>query len=179
MSSEVLNVELVAGTNFVGFGEKGTITVEGYGAGTEIYGNNPVELTRTVAAINMEGVCCRRHRMTEIRNIKMSVSQLDSVFVANVKSTAGIGTYGDVKTIEQSPLANGALDPTYYLAPVNFTSYVGTYKQEKPKAIIQCYGFWTGSDNRSSDGNECKHYNSRLEKHKCRRSLLCLSEPKR
>ena len=46
MSSEVLNVELVAGTNFVGFGEKGTITVEGYGAGTEIYGNNPVELTR-------------------------------------------------------------------------------------------------------------------------------------
>lgn len=133
MSSEVLNVELVAGTNFVGFGEKGTITVEGYGAGTEIYGNNPVELTRTVAAINMEGVLLPEtpdDGNPEYKNVSFT---LDSVFVANVKSTAGIGTYGDVKTIEQSPLANGALDPTYYLAPVNFTSYVGTYKTGEAK----------------------------------------------
>ena len=133
MSSEVLNVELVAGTNFVGFGEKGTITVEGYGAGTEIYGNNPVELTRTVAAINREGVLLPEtpdDGNPEYKNVSFT---LDSVFVANVKSTAGIGTYGDVKTIEQSPLANGALDPTYYLAPVNFTSYVGTYKTGEAK----------------------------------------------
>ena len=56
---------------------------------------------------------------------------MDSVFVANVKSTAGIGTYSvdNVTTIEQSPLTTeGALNPEYYLAPLKYASSVGTYK---------------------------------------------------
>ena len=131
MSSEVLSVELVAGTNFVGFGKEGPITVDGYGAGTEIYGENPVELTRTVAAIKLKGVLLPETpdaAKSEYKNVSFT---LYSVFVANVKSTAGIGTYSadNVTTIEQSPLtAEGTLNPEYYLAPQKYASSVGTYK---------------------------------------------------
>ena len=86
-------------------------TAEGYGSGTEVYGNKAVELIRTVATINLKGVYCRRHRMQEIRNIKCKF-HIGFCFVANVKSTAGIGTYyGEVKTVEQSPMADGTLIP--------------------------------------------------------------------
>lgn len=128
MSSAVLPLELVPGINFVGFGTKGTLTVEGYGSGTEVYGDKAVELVRTVAAINLKGVLLPETPDAgnpEYKNVSFT---LDSVFVANVKSTAGIGTYGEVKTIEQSPMADGAFDPTYYRAPENVASYIGTYK---------------------------------------------------
>ncbi|WP_075965938.1 fimbrial protein [Parabacteroides massiliensis] len=133
MSSAVLPLELVPGINFVGFGAKGALTVEGYGSGTEVYGDKAVELIRTVAAINLKGVLLPETPDAgnpEYKNVSFT---LDSVFVANVKSTAGIGTYGEVKTIEQSPMADGALDPTYYRAPENFASYVGTYKTGEAK----------------------------------------------
>lgn len=133
MSNAVLPLELVPGINFVGFGAKGTLTVEGYGSGTEVYGDKAVELIRTVAAINLKGVLLPETPDAgnpEYKNVSFT---LDSVFVANVKSTAGIGTYGEVKTIEQSPMADGALDPTYYRAPENFASYVGTYKTGEAK----------------------------------------------
>ena len=131
MSSEVLSLELVAGINFVGFGEKGkTIIDTSYGTGTEVYGENPVVLTRTVAAINLKGVLLPETPDSENPEYKNVSFTLDSVFVANVKSTAGIGTYGsDVTTIEQSPLnSDGTLDPTYYLAPIKYASHAGTYK---------------------------------------------------
>lgn len=133
MSSAVLPLELVPGINFVGFGTKGTLTVEGYGSGTEVYGDKAVELVRTVAAINLKGVLLPETPDAgnpEYKNVSFT---LDSVFVANVKSTAGIGTYGEVKTIEQSPMADGTLDPAYYRAPENFASYVGTYKTGEAK----------------------------------------------
>ena len=134
MSSEVLPLELVAGINFVGFGKKGEITVPSYGTGTEVYGDKPVVLTRTVAAIKLNGVLLPEipdSENTEYKNVSFT---LDSVFVANVKSTAGIGTYGsDVTTIEQSPLKNGALDPTYYLAPEKYALHTGTYKTGEAK----------------------------------------------
>lgn len=131
MSSEVLSVELVAGTNFVGFGEKGTTIVNEYGTGTEIYGEKPVELTRTVAAIKLKGVLLPETPDAAKPEYKNVSFRLDSVFVANVKSTAGIGTYSvdNVTTIEQSPLTTeGALNPEYYLAPLKYASSVGTYK---------------------------------------------------
>ncbi|WP_303140328.1 hypothetical protein [uncultured Parabacteroides sp.] len=129
MSSEVLSLELVAGINFVGFGEKGEITVPSYGTGTEVYGDKPVDLTRTVAAIKLNGVLLPETpdaKNPEYKNVSFT---LDSVFVANVKSTAGIGTYGsDVTTIEQSPLKDEVFDHTYYLAPIKYASHTGTYK---------------------------------------------------
>lgn len=128
MSSEVLSLELVAGINFVGFGEKGEITVPSYGTGTEVYGDKPVDLTRTVAAIKLKGVLLPEIPDSENPEYKNVSFTLDSVFVANVKSTAGIGTNSDVTTIEQSPLENGVLDPTYYLAPTKYASHTGTYK---------------------------------------------------
>lgn len=128
MSSEVLPLELVAGINFVGFGEKGEITVPSYGTGTEVYGDKPVVLTRTVAAIKLNGVLLPEIPDSENPEYKNVSFTLDSVFVANVKSTAGIGTYSNVTTIEQSPLIDGAFDPTYYLAPEKYALHTGTYK---------------------------------------------------
>ncbi|WP_298549933.1 hypothetical protein [uncultured Parabacteroides sp.] len=128
MSSAVLPLKLVPGINFVGFGETGALTVEGYGTGTEIYGNNPVVLTRTVAAINLKGVLLPETPDKGNSNYKNVSFTLDSVFVANVKSTAGIGTFGDVKTIEQAPLKDGKIDLTYYLAPEKYALHTGTYK---------------------------------------------------
>ena len=69
----------------------------------------------------------------EYKNVSFT---LDSVFVANVKSTAGIGTYSadNVTTIEQSPLtAEGTLNPEYYVAPIKYASREGTYKTGRAK----------------------------------------------
>lgn len=133
MSSEVLSLELVAGINFVGFGSLGSYTDPSYGTGTEVYGENPVVLTRTVAAIKLKGVLLPETPDSENLEYKNVSFTLDSVFVANVKSTAGIGTNSDVTTIEQSPLKNGALDLTYYLAPIKYASHTGTYKTGEAK----------------------------------------------
>lgn len=128
MSSEVLSLELVAGINFVGFGSLGSYTDPSYGTGTEVYGENPVVLTRTVAAIKLKGVLLPEIPDSENLEYKNVSFTLDSVFVANVKSTAGIGTNSDVTTIEQSPLIDGAFDLTYYLAPEKYALHTGTYK---------------------------------------------------
>ena len=129
MSSEVLSLELVAGINFEGFGPLGSYTDPFYGTGTEVYGDKSVVLTRTVAAIKLKGVLLPEIPDSENLEYKNVSFTLDSVFVANVKSTAGIGTYGsDVTTIEQSPLKDEVFDPTYYLAPIKYASHIGTYK---------------------------------------------------
>lgn len=133
MSSKVLDIVLVAGINFVGFGPLGSYTDPSYGTGTEVYGENPVVLTRTVAAIKLNGVLLPETPDSENLEYKNVSFTLDSVFVANVKSTAGIGTNSDVTTIEQSPLENGVLDHTYYLAPIKYASHTGTYKTGEAK----------------------------------------------
>lgn len=135
MSSQVLPFTLVSGINFVGFGEKGELTVDGYGAGTELHGEEPVKLTRTVAAIKLNGILLPEtpdQTKPDYKNVSFT---LDSVFVANVKSTAGIGVYGtDVATVEQSALKNdGTLNIEYYLAPLKYASHTGSYKTGEAK----------------------------------------------
>ncbi|MCD7849425.1 MAG: ABC transporter permease [Parabacteroides sp.] len=125
MSSKVLNVTLEPGNNFIGFGEAYALA----NGGKEVFGEDPVELVCTVAAINLEGIILPENPDAEKPEYKSVRFQLDSVFVANVKSTAGLGTWGDVTSIEQSPLkADGTLDPTYYLAPENYAKQTGSLK---------------------------------------------------
>lgn len=129
MSSDVKSLEIVPGINFVGFGQKGALTVDGIGTGTEIYGSTPVDLVRTVAAINLKGVLLPETPDSEKPEYKNVSFTLDSVFVANVKSKAGIGTNIDVTTIEQSALnADGTLNTDFYLAPLKYANRTGKYK---------------------------------------------------
>lgn len=133
MSSDVKSLEIVSGINFIGFGAKGDITVEGIGTGTEIYGSTPIDLVRTVAAINLVGVQLPETpdpKKPEYKNVSFT---LDSVFVANVKSTAGIGTGAGVTSIEQSALKDKVLNPDYYLAPVKYANQTGKLKTGKAK----------------------------------------------
>lgn len=135
MSSDVKSLEIVPGINFVGFGPKGTLKVEGIGTGTEIYGSTPVDLVRTVAAINLTGVLLPETPDSEKPEYKNVSFTLDSVFVANVKSKAGIGTLNpDVTTIEQSAIkADGTLDTDFYLAPEKYATRTGKYKTGNAK----------------------------------------------
>lgn len=133
MSSDVKSLEIASGINFIGFGDKGALTVEGIGAGTEIYGPTPIDLVRTVAAINLVGVQLPETpdpKKPEYKNVSFT---LDSVFVANVKSTAGIGTGAGVTSIEQSALKNKVLNPDYYLAPVKYANQTGKLKTGNAK----------------------------------------------
>lgn len=134
MSSDIESLEIVPGINFIGFGtKKDIITVEGIGTGTEIYGPTPIDLVRTVAAINLVGVQLPETpdpKKPEYKNVSFT---LDSVFVANVKSTAGIGTGAGVESIEQSALKNEVLIPDYYLAPVKYANQTGKLKTGKAK----------------------------------------------
>lgn len=135
MSSDVEPLEIKSGINFIGFGKAGPITVEGIGTGTEIYGPTPIDLVRTVAAINLVGVQLPETpdpKKPEYKNVSFT---LDSVFVANVKSTAGIGTDKDagVTSIEQSALKGNTLNPDYYLAPVKYVNQTGKLKTGKAK----------------------------------------------
>lgn len=135
MSSDVKQLTIVPGINFVGFGDKGELTVAEIGTGTEIYGPTPVDLVRTVAAINLTGVLLPETPDSEKPEYKNVSFMLDSVFVANVKSTAGIGTsVSFVETIEQSALnVDGSLNPTYYLAPEKYADKTGKYKTGNAK----------------------------------------------
>lgn len=135
MSSDVKQLTIVPGINFVGFGDKGELTVAEIGTGTEIYGPTPVDLVRTVAAINLTGVLLPETPDSEKPEYKNVSFTLDSVFVANVKSTAGIGTsVSFVETIEQSALnVDGSLNPTYYLAPEKYADKTGKYKTGNAK----------------------------------------------
>lgn len=136
MSSDIKSLEIVPGINFIGFGTKeDIITVEGIGTGTEIYGPTPIDLVRTVAAINLVGVQLPETpdpKKPEYKNVSFT---LDSVFVANVKSTAGIGTDigAGVTSIEQSALKDKVLNPDYYLAPVKYANQTGKLKTGKAK----------------------------------------------
>lgn len=133
MSSDVKSLKIESGINFIGFGETGSLTVEGIGTGTEIYGPTPIDLVRTVAAINLVGVQLPETpdpKKPEYKNVSFT---LDSVFVANVKSTAGIGTGAGVESIEQSALINKVLNPDYYLAPVKYANQTGKLKTGKAK----------------------------------------------
>lgn len=134
MSSDIKSLEIKSGINFIGFGKTGPITVEGI-AGTEIYGPTPIDLVRTVAAINLVGVQLPETpdpKKPEYKNVSFT---LDSVFVANVKSTAGIGTDigAGVTSIEQSALKGNTLNPDYYLAPVKYANQTGKLKTGKAK----------------------------------------------
>lgn len=133
MSSDIKSLEIKSGINFIGFGKTGPLTVEGIGTGTEIYGPTPIDLVRTVAAINLVGVQLPETpdpKKPEYKNVSFT---LDSVFVANVKSTAGIGTGAGVESIEQSALINKVLNPDYYLAPVKYANQTGKLKTGKAK----------------------------------------------
>lgn len=136
MSSDIKSLEIVPGINFIGFGTKeDIITVEGIGTGKEIYGPTPIDLVRTVAAINLVGVQLPETPDSEKPEYKNVSFTLDSVFVANVKSTAGIGTDigAGVTSIEQSALNNKVLNPDYYLAPVKYANQTGKLKTGKAK----------------------------------------------
>lgn len=135
MSSDVKSLTIVPGINFVGFGPKGTLNVDGIGTGTEIYGPTPVNLVRTVAAINLTGVLLPETPDSEKPEYKNVSFTLDSVFVANVKSKAGIGTLSpDVTTIEQSALdTDGSLNTDFYLAPLKYANRTGKYKTGNAK----------------------------------------------
>lgn len=135
MSSDVKQLTIVPGINFVGFGPKGTLNVDGIGTGTEIYGSNPVDLVRTVAAINLTGVLLPETPDSEKPEYQNVSFTLDSVFVANVKSKAGIGTLSpDVTTIEQSALdTDGTLNTDFYLAPLKYANRTGKYKTGNAK----------------------------------------------
>lgn len=134
MSSDIKSLEIVPGINFIGFGTKeDIITVEGIGTGKEIYGPTPIDLVRTVAAINLIGVQLPETPDSEKPEYKNVSFTLDSVFVANVKSTAGIGTGAGVEFIEQSALKGSTLNPDYYLAPVKYANQTGKLKTGKAK----------------------------------------------
>lgn len=133
MSSDIKSLEIKSGINFIGFGKTGPLTVEGIGTGTEICGPTPIDLVRTVAAINLVGVQLPETpdpKKPEYKNVSFT---LDSVFVANVKSTAGIGTGAGVTSIEQSALKDKVLNPDYYLAPVKYANQTGKLKTGKAK----------------------------------------------
>lgn len=136
MSSDVKSLTIEPGINFIGFGIRGELTtVEGIGTGTEICGPTPIDLVRTVAAINLVGVQLPETpdpKKPEYKNVSFT---LDSVFVANVKSTAGIGTDKDagVTSIEQSALKGNTLNPDYYLAPVKYANQTGKLKTGNAK----------------------------------------------
>lgn len=120
MSSELIPVTIGTGINYVGFGEKNAIINIGQAnEGTEIYGPKPVDLIRRVAAIELEKI----ELPTVTGEIYQSVKfEPKEVFVANVKSTAGIGSAAGV-TIEQTAEA-----ANYYLAPAKYISAEGSLK---------------------------------------------------
>ena len=120
MSSELIPVTIGTGINYVGFGAKGaTINAGQANEGIEIHGENPVDLIRRVAAIQLEKI----ELPTVTGEIYQSVKfEPKEVFVANVKSTAGIGSAGDV-TIEQT-----AEKADYYLAPEKYAAETGSLK---------------------------------------------------
>lgn len=133
MSSDLIPVEIVPGINYVGFAQKtGEVTPLNRETGTEIYGKGPVELVRTVAAIYLEGIIlpekpdAKKPEYTSLR------FHLKSVFAANVKSTAGLGSAGNVK-IEQSALNDGQLNTSYYLAPEDYANLTGSLKTGSAK----------------------------------------------
>lgn len=131
MSSQVLDVTLEPGKNFIGFGNDYALA----NGGKEVFGEKPVELVRTVAAINLKGIILPKKPDTENSEYESVSFALDTVFVANVKSTAGLGTWStDVTTIEHSPLtAEGKLNSDYYLAPVKYADQTGSLKTGEAK----------------------------------------------
>lgn len=128
MSSALIPVTIVPGINYVGFGPTGRIDpADGIGVGTEIHGPTPVELVRRVAAINLEGIILPENPDAKKPEYKSVRFKLDSAFVANVKSTAGLGTWGeDVKFIEQAPVFDNGV--SNYLAPEDFANLTGSLK---------------------------------------------------
>lgn len=130
MSSALIPVTIVPGINYVGFGTLNSKINAGLAnEGTEIYGSTP-ELVRRVAAINLEGIILPENPDAKKSEYKSVSFKLDSVFVANVKSTAGLGTWGtEVSTIEQAPVFENGV--SNYLAPVDFANLTGSLKTGK------------------------------------------------
>lgn len=127
MSSALIPVTIVSGINYVGFGTLNSkINAGSANEGTEIYGSIP-ELVRRVAAINLEGIILPQNPDAKKPEYKSVSFKLDSAFVANVKSTAGLGTWGtEVKSIEQDPVFENGV--SNYLAPVDFAAVTGSLK---------------------------------------------------
>lgn len=120
MSSELLTgLNIVPGVNYIGFDNKGAN--KPYNDGTEIWGQGPVDLVRTVSAITLEKIDLPTVSGEIYQSVKFEPKE---VFVANVKSTAGIGASStDNITIEQT-----AKDGVYYLAPAEYFKETGSLK---------------------------------------------------
>lgn len=136
MSSNLIQVELVPGLNYIGFKENTTVPVEytpeGCVAGTEIWGKGAIDLVRSVASIRVVSIVFPKYPDPENKDFENISFTLKEVFVVNVKSTACLN--GD--EVDPTNL-DGGYASTYYLAPTNYKDETGALK----------FGSATGYDN--------------------------------
>lgn len=136
MSSELFDVTIQEGINYIGFDTKtGSITPEGMAPGQEIYGKGPVDLVRTVAAVKLVGIELPQKPDAENPSFECISFKFDTMFVANVKSQAMIGATTKGGAIEVSAVDNDGMIKDFYWGPEKYEDITGSLKYGSAKGV--------------------------------------------